>query len=231
MKDTAVKAMFETIAPSYDFQNSFLSLRRDSYWRRALARTIFLNGPGVVLDVAIGTGEVAMEICKQHPGAKVVGVDFSPAMLAVGRKKIVGRSLAGRISMLVGDGRRLPIASESADAVTISFGIRNIEEMDMALAEFHRVLKPGGQLLIMEFSYPESPVLDKLYRFYFDHILPPLGNLLSRTDYAYSYLSDSVEKFPTDAEFLQKIGRAGFSDLSVRKLTFGIAKIYMGVKR
>jgi len=103
--------------------------------------------------------------------------------------------------------------------------------MDMALAEFQRVLKPGGQLLIMEFSYPETPVLGRLYRFYFDHLLPPLGNWLSRTNYAYSYLSDSVYKFPADAEFLQKISRAGFSGLGVRKLTFGIAKIYRGTKK
>jgi len=127
MKDTAVKAMFETIATSYDFQNSFLSLRRDSYWRRALARTINFKRRGLVLDVAIGTGEVAMEICRHRPQARVVGVDFSPAMLAVGRKKIAARGLATRISTLVGDGRCLPIGSEQVDAVTIAFGIRNIE--------------------------------------------------------------------------------------------------------
>ncbi|MEJ2034495.1 MAG: bifunctional demethylmenaquinone methyltransferase/2-methoxy-6-polyprenyl-1,4-benzoquinol methylase UbiE, partial [Deltaproteobacteria bacterium] len=223
--------MFETIAPTYDFQNSFLSLRRDSSWRRALARAVTLDGPGLVLDVAVGTGEVALEICRHHPCARVVGVDFSPAMLAVARKKISGRGFSDRISLLVGDGRRLPIESGHADALTIAFGIRNIEEMDAALAEFQRVLKPGGQLLIMEFSYPEAPVLDKLYRFYFDRILPPVGNLLSRTDYAYSYLSDSVDHFPDDAGFLQLIGRAGFSGMGVRKLTFGIAKIYRGIKR
>jgi len=230
MKDTAVKAMFETIADSYDFQNSFLSLRRDIYWRRALAQAIHLTARGVVLDVAIGTGEVAMEICRRHPQAKVVGVDFSPAMLTVGREKIAERNMTDRIMVSVGDGRWLPIANEKADAVTIAFGIRNIEERDMALAEFYRVLKPGGQLLIMEFSYPETPLLGSFYRLYFNYILPPVGNWLSRTDYAYSYLRDSVDSFPRDDEFLREISRAGFTNLSIRKLTFGIAKIYQGVK-
>lgn len=230
MKDTAVKAMFETIAGTYDFQNSFLSLRRDIYWRKALAGAIRLNGPSVVLDVAVGTAEVALEICRQHPRSLVVGIDFSPAMLTVGKRKILVRGAADHIKIAAGDGRWLPVRSTSVDAVTISFGIRNIEERHLALNEFHRVLKPGGQLFIMEFSYPDSLLLGKLYRFYFDHILPPVGNWLSRTDYAYSYLSDSVDTFPDDAEFLEEIGRAGFTRLGVKPLTFGIAKIYYGIK-
>jgi len=230
MKDTAVRAMFDTIASSYDFQNSFLSLRRDSHWRKVLARTIRVGQGGIVLDVAVGTGEVALEICRRHPGARVVGVDFSSAMLGVARQKIAARRSAGRIALAAGDGRRLPVADNRVEAVTISFGIRNIEERHLALAEFYRVLKPGGQLLIMEFSYPDTPLLGSLYRFYFDHILPPLGNLLSRTDYAYSYLAESVEGFPRDDEFLKEIGAAGFHDLKIKKLTFGIAKIYQGVK-
>jgi len=230
VKDTKVKAMFETIAGTYDFQNSFLSLRQDIHWRRALARAVRLNGRGIVLDVAIGTAEVALEICRQHPQASVVGVDFSPAMLAVGREKIITRGMAERISVLSGDGRWLPVRSASVDAVTISFGIRNIEERYLALDEFYRVLKPGGQLFIMEFSYPSAPLLGRLYRFYFDRILPPVGNWLSRTDYAYSYLSESVDEFPADPAFLEEIRLAGFVRLGVKKLTFGIAKIYQGIK-
>jgi demethylmenaquinone methyltransferase/2-methoxy-6-polyprenyl-1,4-benzoquinol methylase len=231
MKDTAVKEMFETIAGGYDFQNSFLSLGIDIYWRRVLARLLHPPSDGLVLDVAIGTGEVAMAICRRHPGLRVVGIDFSPAMLAMGRKKIAARGLARRIGMAAGDGRRLPIRSGSVDAVTISFGIRNIEEKEQVLREFHRVLKPGGQLLIMEFSFPDSKVIGPLYRFYFNHLLPPLGNWLSGTDYAYSYLADSVNDFPVDREFLRMIGQAGFSDLGVRKLTSGIAKIFSGRKQ
>jgi demethylmenaquinone methyltransferase / 2-methoxy-6-polyprenyl-1,4-benzoquinol methylase len=228
MKDSAVKAMFETIAPSYDFQNSFLSLRRDIYWRRVLAAMVQAEEGSVVLDVAVGTAETALAISRRCPRVSIVGVDFSPAMLAVGAQKIRDRHPGAPVHLAAGDGRLLPIRSGSVDTVTISFGIRNVEERHLVLAEFNRVLRPGGLLFIMEFSYPDNPLLYRLYRFYFDHILPPVGNWLSRTDYAYSYLADSVNDFPDDAGFLAEIGRAGFTDLGVRKLTFGIAKIFHG---
>jgi demethylmenaquinone methyltransferase/2-methoxy-6-polyprenyl-1,4-benzoquinol methylase len=230
MKDTEVRTMFETIAGSYDLQNSVLSLRRDIHWRKVLARAIPLGARGVVLDVAVGTAEVALEICRAHATARVIGIDFSPAMLRVGLEKIKARRLDRRIAVLAGDGRRLPVRTASVEAVSIAFGIRNIEERSLALQEFYRVLKPGGTLFIMEFSYPDGPLLGPLYRFYFEHILPPLGNWLSRTDYAYSYLAHSVDQFPSDALFLQEIGNAGFQRLGVRKLTFGIAKIFQGTK-
>jgi len=230
MKDTAVKTMFETIAGGYDFQNSFLSLGTDIYWRKVLAGILRLPERGVVLDVAIGTAEVAMEICRRHPGVRVVGIDFSPAMLAVGQRKIDNRGLHDRIEVAAGDGRWLPVRTSSVDAVTISFGIRNIEEKGLVLREFNRVLKPGGRLCIMEFSYPDLLLLGGLYRFYFHHILPPVGNWLSGTDYAYSYLAESVDQFPADREFLEAISEAGFSGLGIRKLTFGIAKIFFGIK-
>lgn len=230
MKDTAVKDMFDTIAPGYDFQNSFLSLRRDVYWRRELAEMLELQEGDIVLDVAVGTAEIALSISDRHPAVKVVGVDFSPGMLRVGKKKIGERGKNDRISLAAGDGRLLPIRSNSVAALTISFGIRNVEEREQALAEFHRVLKPGGRLYIMEFSYPDQPLLNRLYRFYFDHILPPIGNLISRTDYAYSYLAQSVDTWPDDEGFLAEMAGVGFTDLAIRKLTFGIAKIYQGGK-
>jgi demethylmenaquinone methyltransferase/2-methoxy-6-polyprenyl-1,4-benzoquinol methylase len=230
MKDTAVKTMFETIAGGYDFQNSFLSLRRDVHWRKVLADSLPLENGGTVLDVAIGTAEIALSIVKRHPRAKVVGVDFSPGMLQVGKKKIVTRGFGDKVHLSVGDGRHLPIQSNSVEAVTISFGLRNIEERDQALKEFHRVLKPGGKLLVMEFSYPDQPILYTLYRFYFDHILPPVGNLISGTNYAYSYLAESVESFPRDREFVAEIEAAGFKNPEIKKLTFGIAKIFQGSK-
>jgi len=230
MKDIAVKTMFETIARGYDFQNSFLSLGIDIHWRKVMARLLRLPPDGLVLDVAIGTGEVAMALCNHHPQARVIGIDFSPAMLTVGREKIVKRGLGELISFAAGDGRLLPVRSGSVDSVTISFGIRNIEEKELVLKEFLRVLKPGGQLLIMEFSFPETVLIAPLYRFYFEHILPPVGNWLSGTDYAYSYLAESVRNFPDDPEFLQLMEQTGFIDLQVRKLTFGIAKIFAGIK-
>lgn len=230
MKDTAVKEMFETIASSYDFQNSFLSLRRDIYWREALAEILELEKGGTVLDVAVGTAETALAISRRYPRVQVVGVDFSLAMLGVGSKKIAARGPKVQVSLTAGDGRQLPIRSGSVDAVTISFGIRNMEERDLALGEFHRVLKPGGNLYIMEFSYPDQPLLHRLYRFYFDHILPPVGNLLSSTNYAYSYLAESVDSFPGDEQFVAEFAAAGFSDPKIKKLTFGIAKIFQGRK-
>jgi demethylmenaquinone methyltransferase/2-methoxy-6-polyprenyl-1,4-benzoquinol methylase len=223
--------MFETIAFSYDLQNSFLSLRRDSYWRRALARSLQVQGKARILDMATGTAEVAIEICRRHPQAEVTGIDFSQNMLAIGRKKVSSRNLDRRIHMSLGDGRWLPLKSASFEAATIAFGIRNIEERDQALAEFNRILKPGGQLLIMEFDMPDDLVLGTIYRLYFDYLMPPLGNWLSRTNYAYSYLADSVHGFPAEESFLQEIGNAGFTSLRLKKLTYGIAKIFMGVKR
>lgn len=230
MKDTEVRTMFETIARTYDLQNSVLSLRRDIYWRKVLARAIPIRDRGLVLDAAVGTGEVALEICRHHPAATVIGLDFSPAMLKIGQQKITSRQLSDRIRLLAGDARCLPLRNASVDAVTIAFGIRNIEERALVLHEFHRVLKPGGRLFIMEFSYPEGPLLGRLYRLYFDHILPPLGNWLSRTDYAYSYLAASVDDFPDDPLFIKEIEDAGFVRPGVKKLTFGIAKIFSGTK-
>lgn len=230
MKDTAVKAMFETIAPAYDFQNSFLSLGLDIYWRRALAAAVKPAPGSTVLDVAVGTAETALAISRRHPLVKVLGVDFSPAMLAVGRQKLAARRRPAPIRLTAGDGRRLPVRGASVSAVTISFGIRNVEERQQVLAEFYRVLQAGGRLLIMEFSYPEAPLLAGLYRLYFHHILPPLGNWLSRTDYAYSYLAESVRAFPAERRFSAELAAAGFSNITVTKLSFGIVKIFQADK-
>ena len=231
MKDYQVKRMFESIAFSYDFQNSFLSMRRDSYWRRVMAQCLQLPGEALVLDMATGTGEVAVEICRHHQRARVIGVDFSPKMLTIGRRKGKYKKYDSRIHLSLGDGRQLPLKSGSFEAATIAFGIRNIQERDQALREFYRVLKPGGQLLIMEFDIPEDPLLGTIYRLYFDYLLPPLGNWLSRTNYAYSYLATSVHGFPPAKEFLQEMGRAGFTSLGIKKLTYGVAKIFRGIKK
>jgi demethylmenaquinone methyltransferase/2-methoxy-6-polyprenyl-1,4-benzoquinol methylase len=230
MEDFQVKRMFESIAFSYDFQNSFLSLGRDIQWRRTLAKSINLDSGALVLDLATGTAEVAMEICRYHSQARVIGVDFSPAMLAIGLKKIRARGLESRICLAVGEGRQLPVQSASFDGMTMAFGIRNIKERGVVLGEAKRVLKKGGQLFVMEFDRPDRSLPGRLYSIYFNHILAPLGNRLSRTDYAYSYLVRSIREFPTDAEFLDEIVAAGFEHTGVRKLTFGIAKIYSGIK-
>ncbi len=229
MNDAAVRTMFETIAGGYDFQNSFLSLGQDIYWRKALAGLLD-HEPATIVDVAAGTGETAMAVSRRHSRARVIGVDYSPAMLALARKKIGRRHPDGAISLISGDGRRLPLADGRADAVTISFGIRNIEERLSALEEFHRILKPDGRLYVMEFSYPDLPVLAPLYRFYFHVILPPLGNMISKTDYAYSYLAESVRDFPDDLGFCAELASAGFIMPEIVKLSFGIVKVFIARK-
>ncbi len=230
MKDYEVRRMFEDIAFSYDFQNSFLSLRIDVAWRRKLADMLDLPPGALVLDAATGTGEIALEILKRGRAAKARGVDFSPAMLQKAREKAARHPCGKDYAISVGDCRRLPAKNACADAVTIAFGIRNIEEKDQVLSEFFRVLKPGGKVFVMEFGYPTTPALGPLYRFYFNKILPPVGNFLSKTDYAYSYLAESVNAFPPDDAFLALMRQAGFTNLGVRKLTLGVAKIFHGTK-
>lgn len=231
MDDSKVKRMFESIAFSYDFQNSFLSLGQDIAWRRTLARSVQIPSEGMVLDLATGTAELAVEICTHHPGVRVVGLDFSPRMLAIGQRKVRSKGLAGRIGLNLGDARRLPFKTECFDGATMAFGIRNIQERKEVLGEIRRVLKEGARLWIMEFDCPDQPVLGTLYRFYFDRIMPPVGNWLSRTDYAYSYLARSVHGFPSEKDFLQEIADAGFTALGVERLSLGIAKIYSGIKK
>jgi demethylmenaquinone methyltransferase / 2-methoxy-6-polyprenyl-1,4-benzoquinol methylase len=230
MRNFPVKKMFESIAITYDFQNSFLSLGQDIFWRRVLAGALQGRSEALILDAATGTAEVAIEICKRNPKTRVVGVDFSPRMLAIGRGKVTGRGLVDRLRLVIGDGRRLPFQPGTFDTVTIAFGLRNIEKRGEALAEFRRVLKEGGELLVMEFDFPRDPVIGRLYGLYFDYLLAPLGNWISRTRNAYSYLVESVRAFPRQEAFLEELAAAGFGRLLVKDLTYGIAKIYRGIK-
>jgi demethylmenaquinone methyltransferase/2-methoxy-6-polyprenyl-1,4-benzoquinol methylase len=230
LKDFQVRRMFESIAFSYDFQNSVLSMGQDIFWRRVLAKSIHGLDGNLILDMATGTAEVAIEICRRHPQIGVLGMDFSPAMLSIGWRKVRARKLQERIHLSIGDARFLPLKDACFNAVTMAFGIRNIEERKDVLSEFYRILKPGGQLLIMEFGYPDNPILKSFYRLYFDRVLPLLGNWLSRTDYAYTHLVQSVRAFPKDREFIEEIGESGFVHLRVKKLTQGIARIYSGIK-
>ena len=225
-----VRGMFETIASSYDLQNRLLSAWLDTHWRNVFVRCLGLSDGGLLGDLAIGTGEIALRACRRYPRIRVIGVDFSPHMMEIARRKIRRRSLEHRIELRRGDLRRLPVEDGLFDAITIAFGIRNVGQRDDVLRDCFRVLKPGGRIQIMEPGFLEVPVLGRAYKWYFDHVMPLVGNLLSGTDYAYTYLSETVYAFPSDESFIRSLRGAGFVDTRVILLTYGIARIYRGRK-
>jgi demethylmenaquinone methyltransferase/2-methoxy-6-polyprenyl-1,4-benzoquinol methylase len=230
MTPDKVQAMFQAIANTYDLQNRFLSMWLDTHWRNVFVRYIRLPPGSHLADVAVGTAEIAIRACRSYPGIRVTGVDFSPDMLRVARRKIRERHLGDRITLVQGDMRRIPLPSGKFDAVTISFGIRNVVERDAVLRECLRILVPGGRLLIMEPGFLEAPVLGAAYRFYFDHFMPFIGNVLSGTDFAYTYLAETVYAFPSDDDFIRSFAGAGFVDNAVIPVSYGLARIYRGRK-
>ena len=230
MADHQVRGLFEMTASTYDVQNRMLSLGRDRHWRRIFVRRLRLAPGSLVGDMAVGTGEIALEICSRHPDARVVGVDFSPGMMRVARRKIRARGFEERIELRRGDLRALDVPDAAFDAVTMSFGIRNVAERGRVLRECCRVLRPGGRIQIMEMSVPEGRIVGALYGWYFDRVMPLVGNWLSRTDYAYSYLMHSVRAFPRDAEFLEELRQAGFRGARAVAITLGTARIYSARK-
>ena len=225
----SVKKLFEKVAFSYDLQNSVLSMGMDIVWRKRLSAILDIPSDGLVLDAATGTGEVAIEIKKQHPESRIIGIDFAPSMLEIGVKKI---RAAGTGSMLLaaGDICNLPFEDNRFHAITISFGIRNVENRPKGIMEFYRVLRPGGLLYVMEFAYPENRFIKYLYSFYFRHILPPVGNFIAKTPGSYDYLVESVDGFPSPENFTGELSLTGFREIEIFNLTFGIARIYRGVK-
>lgn len=230
MLDKNIKYLFESGASFYDLANRILSLGIDGLWRKEVARSIKSSNHGLVADIATGTAKVAIQITRKKQNLKVVGVDFSPNMLKTGQKKILKYHFENKILLLLGDGCALPFNQNSFDALTIVFGIRNIPERELALKEFYSVLKPQGQLIIMEFGFPQHPILKPLYLFYFDKILPRLGNFLMRWDDAYTYLNNSVHKFPSPEQFMDMIQAAGFNEVTMRRLTGGIVNLFQAIK-
>ena len=224
-----IKNLFEKGAGFYDFANSLLSFGIDDLWRKEVARSIKTSN-GRVADIATGTAKVAIKIAKRNPNLEVVGIDFSPQMLELGVKRIRKLKLNNKVFLLIGDGCALPLGSESFDAITVVFGIRNMTERESALNEFYSILKPGGQLIIMEFGFPKIPVFRPLYLFYFNHILPRLGNLLLPWGNAYTYLRDSVHKFPSPENFAGMLQAARFTEVNVKPLTGGIVNLFQAVK-
>ena len=221
--------MFDAIAPRYDLLNHLLSAGIDRRWRAAAIRSLDLGGGETLVDVCCGTADVALQARQgPSPAARVVGIDFSGAMLGLGRRKVGVARESSRIALIRGDAIRLPIASRSADAVTIAFGIRNVERPQAACAELARVLRPGGRLAILEFGVPRVACIKPLYLWYFTHVLPRVGRAISGHGAAYSYLPASVGTFAPPSEFVETLRAAGFTDVRADPLTFGIVYLYTG---
>lgn len=221
--------MFDNIAPKYDFLNHFLSLGIDNLWRKKAIRILSRYKYDLLLDVATGTGDFAIAASKLKP-SKIVGFDLSEQMINVGKVKVQKLGLDGIIEFQKGDSEAMPFADQQFDAITVAFGVRNFENLENGLKEFVRVLKPGGVAVILEFSKPKYFPMKQLYLLYFFTILPLVGRMVSKDRSAYSYLPESVMAFPDDQKFLDILKRVGFASYSQRRLTFGIATIYIAQK-
>lgn len=228
-KRVQVEEMFNDIAPKYDFLNRFLSLGIDKGWRRKAINSLKPYSPKTILDLATGTGDLAIEALRLNP-QKIVGADIAQKMLDVGIVKAKKRGVSETIDFIQADSAALPFEDNSFDAITIAFGVRNFEYLDKGLAEMCRVVKPGGRVAILEFSKPRYFPYKQLYHFYFHYILPQVGNLLSKSSNAYSYLPESVKHFPEGQAFAERMKTAGFKDILVQPLTFGTCTLYTAGK-
>ena len=220
--------LFDRIAGTYDGLNHVLSLNIDKRWRRRAVR--MLAPAEQVLDVAIGTADLTIEILRQGKAQHVTGIDLSRGMMVIGEQKVAKRGYAQQVQFDYGSAQQMPYADTSFDAVTCAYGVRNFANMDEGLSEMYRVLRTGGELMVLEFSYPTNPVIRWGYDLYFTHILPFIGNLFSRDKGAYSYLNRSVKNFPYGEAFCQHLRKAGFAQIKATPLTFGISTIYTAVK-
>ena len=228
-KKEQIAAMFNSISGKYDFLNHFLSLGIDILWRKRAVRLLTKHQPQLILDIATGTGDFAIEALSLKP-KKIIGVDISEGMLSVGREKLIKKNLTDKIELISGDSEVLPFEDNFFDAVIVSFGVRNFENLEKGLSDMLRVLKPGGKVVILEFSKPKSFPFKQLYKFYFQWILPKIGKLISKNHAAYTYLPDSVEAFPDGDDFLNILNKIGFQKNQCTPLTLGISSIYSGSK-
>jgi len=222
--------MFDAIAPRYDLLNRVLSAGIDRRWRARAIRSLQLTGRETLLDVCAGTADMALEARATSGAARVLGVDFAGAMLALGLAKVRAAGESDRIALVRGDAMRLPVAAATADAVTVAFGIRNVQQPAVACVEMARVLRAGGRLAILEFGVPRIPGISTLYLWYFKYLLPLVGRAVSGHSAAYSYLPASVGTFPPPAAFMTILRQAGFTDVRADPLTFGIVYLYMARK-
>ena len=225
-----VKGMFDRIAPKYDFLNRLLSMRQDMVWRTQMVKAAALQKDSTVLDVACGTCDVALEISSQLKGqSQIFGLDFSFEMLKLGKRKLIKKNKKN-ITLLNADALNLPFKYPVFDAVLIAFGIRNIMDRQGAVMEFFNVLKSGGRLAVLELTTPEKGIFRSFYLLYFQKILPLIGSFFSKDDDAYTYLPDSVLKFPSPGEFSKLMKETGFKNIKFKQMTFGIVTLFVGTK-
>lgn len=229
-KKEQVAGMFNSIAGRYDFLNRFLSLGIDIRWRKkALAQLKALH-PQLMLDVATGTADVAIMAAKQLQPAKIIGIDIAERMLNYGRKKISAKGLDTVIELQTGDSETINFPDQTFDAVTVSFGVRNFENLEKGLTEIYRVLKPGGRLVVLEFSKPWLPGFRQVYNWYMGMMAPQLVSAFASDKKAYQYLNQSIQAFPEGKQFVAVLDKIGFKNTSCKPLTFGICSIYCGDK-
>jgi len=228
-----VQQMFSDIAPRYDLLNRWLSCGQDRYWRKRAVTRLSPQSGECFLDIATGTADVALEIIRNVPEGEVqvVGMDFSEKMLELAQQKIASRDKANSIRLESGSAEHLPFDDNTFDGTTTAFGVRNFSDVSRSLSEMLRVLKPGGRCVILEFSLPQNAVLNILYRFYFEMLLPRVGRLISKHPRAYTYLPETVSAFPVRKEFSSLMQQAGFMDVTYKELTFGIVILYTGIKK
>lgn len=229
-KKTQIHRMFNRLAPSYDAVCHTLSFHIDRLWRKKLVKMVAAKRPTRIVDVATGTGDVAISMARRMPEAEITGVDLSEGMLEVARKKMEKAGVDRNIRLMCEDAEHLSLPSDSHDVVTISFGIRNFEHVDRGLAEFYRILKAGGTLYVMEFSTPKNKLFNTFYRFYSKVFMPRVGQLISKDRKACVYLPESIVEFYQAEEFTALLRQAGFQRCTARSLSMGIAHIYTGTK-
>jgi demethylmenaquinone methyltransferase/2-methoxy-6-polyprenyl-1,4-benzoquinol methylase len=229
-KKEQVANMFNNISGTYDFLNHFLSLGIDIIWRKKAIKELSALQPQKILDVATGTGDFAFEAIKILNPKQIIGVDISEGMLEVAKKKLADRKLAHVFSVEKGDSEGLHFEDNTFDAITVAFGVRNYENLEKGLSDMLRVLKPGGKIVILEFSKPRAFPIKQLYNFYFKRITPFFGGLFSKDKKAYTYLEESVQAFPDGNDFTTLMQKVGYQHTKHRSLTFGISAIYTGIK-
>lgn len=229
-KKEQVADMFNQIAGRYDFLNRFLSGGIDIYWRKKAIAELKAINPKYLLDVATGTADVALMSMKYLTPEKIIGIDISTGMLDLGREKIAKAMLNDRIELLEGDSETIKSPDNSFDAVTVAFGVRNFEHLRIGLKEMHRVLKPGGKLVVLEFSRPKQTGFKGIYAWYMKLIAPGIGKLVSKNKAAYQYLNESVQAFPEGEDFLNILQETGYTNTYLKTLSLGICTIYCGSK-